>query len=202
MLSWIWLQMLHVGTFGVSNTQPQLHTSFLKSKYQVQDEINSQFRIRQVPGDGGCLFHSISTWISVIKSQKHTDFDRKTEKMSKSLRSLAVNVFKSNETVYISPSGEDDSLFSGSLLESVAEHHKVSPETYCRQMLHPGTWGGGPEIVALCNHLACPIHVYSLAHQVDELTAEPRFCLKKAAEFGRPVDVCKPPICLLCADGR
>lgn len=49
------------------------------------------------------------------------------------------------------------------LVAAAAAQYELSPEEYCDQMRKDSYWGGGPEIVALCNVLRRPIHVYELA---------------------------------------
>jgi len=38
--------------------------------------------VRQVPGDGNCLFHSISTALSWVENREHLDFDESFKKKS------------------------------------------------------------------------------------------------------------------------
>ncbi len=186
------------------------HRSFLKSHYTVKDDTkNEKFMVRQVPGDGGCLFHAISAWILFVKHKKHVDFDRKALSLSNKLRSLAVRTLKKNDTLILE---NEECSYSCDLLEKVAEHYNITSDKYCHQMLHPKTWGGGPEIVALCNHFQCPIHVYKLTHSNDSNnpaslfntseTKVPEFQLRLEARFGSPTFDDKHPMSLLCADGR
>ena len=37
---------------------------FLPSEYEVAGESSTRFYVRQVPGDGGCLFHSLAVSLS------------------------------------------------------------------------------------------------------------------------------------------
>ncbi len=48
------------------------------------------------------------------------------------------------------------------LLEIAASQYELTGLEYCELMKNDGVWGGGPEIVALCNYLKRPIHVYEL----------------------------------------
>lgn len=63
-------------------------------------------------------------------------------------------------------------LRAGELVSAAAAQYDLSGEEYCEQMRRDSYWGGGPEIVALCNVLRRPIHVYELctdAHpDIDE----------------------------------
>ena len=50
------------------------------------------------------------------------------------------------------------------MVETAASQYEVSPDEYCHFMRQDSYWGGcgGPKIVALCNVLQRPIHVYEL----------------------------------------
>ena len=67
-------------------------------------------------------------------------------------------------------------------------------------MLKKSTWGGGPEIVALCNYMKRPIHVYELC--LGSNKTEKSFKLKVCARFGSPAYKKCSPLYILCADGR
>jgi hypothetical protein len=95
-------------------------------------------------------------------------------------------------------------------------------------MKNNGVWGGGPEIVALCNYLRRPIHVYELmtirptlnnknkrrtrsnkseAAQLQKLKesweeATPEFRLRRMALFGSPKFDYREPLRILSADCR
>ena len=57
-------------------------------------------------------------------------------------------------------------------------------------------WGGGPEIVALCNVLERPIHVYELCVNNN------RFVLRRMACFGSPKFDRRQALHILSADSR
>jgi hypothetical protein len=56
-----------------------------------------------------------------------------------------------------------ETLRTNELVAAAAQQYNLSPEEYCQAMQEDSVWGGGPEIVALCNLLQRPIHVYELA---------------------------------------
>lgn len=63
---------------------------------------------------------------------------------------------------------------SGDILDLMKTHMNRSREEYCEWMRRPGSWGGGPEIVALSNRLRVPIHVYEVcALPAASLEAQP-----------------------------
>ena len=53
-------------------------------------------------------------------------------------------------------------LHRDELLHIAASQYDLTGYEYCELMENDGVWGGGPEIVALCNYLKRPIHVYEL----------------------------------------
>lgn len=167
--------------------------------------------IRQVPGDGNCLFHSLSVALSAIEDRSHLNMKWKPRhgtgrggastrhrqafwnrgkrrsfmslnERSTALRQLAVNALlpryarkNGNESEKSSQKQTSrrrrDRLFflqgteylpANELLDYVASQYGLSGEEYCDYMKRDGYWGGGPEIVALCNELRRPIHVYEL----------------------------------------
>lgn len=180
-----------------SNVSP--HSGFLKQPYSVSNEKGKLFMARQVPGDGGCLFHSIGCWLSYLRRRKHSEFDHRSNELSEYLRSLSVDVLLRNDSLCI----ENEYEYSSNVVSQVASHYNVSVEKYISSMLHPKTWGGGPEILALSHHFQCPIFVYQLAHKTRGLFDwRKQFCLKLSAKFGYPAFKNKPPLCLLCVDGR
>jgi len=220
---WFWLYINFVCTATCTGSSTPQHKYFLRESYRVKgdDQHQQAFRVRQVPGDGGCLFHAISAWISYSQTDSHVEFDWRLRNLSHKLRKLAVSILKENQTLVVE-SGE--TVDSCGLLEMVADHYNMTADQYCKQMAHPRTWGGGPEIVALSNHFRCPIHVYQLGVS-SGLFQKSAFCFELCAKFGRyamHADVtgqhyygtlsstahCSPrfddksPIYLLCADGR
>lgn len=136
--------------------------SYLSRTYKVKKRPTGpqEFYIRQVPGDGACLFNALASCIVYKISQKHFAFEKNMEKVSAYLRELAVKVLSSDNTSFHMEKGEY--INSSELLAMTAEHYNITKEKYCLQMLKKSTWGGGPEIVALCNYMKRPIHVYEL----------------------------------------
>lgn len=230
MVAWLWLLYLIIIIIaftaccsGSSTPVFPQHKYFLRESYKVKGDDQLAFRVRQVPGDGGCLFHAISACVSYSQTNAHVEFDWRLRNLSHKLRHLAVSILKGNQTLVVE-SGE--SVDSCGLLEMVADHYNMTADQYCEQMAHPRTWGGGPEIVALSNHFRCPIHVYQLGVSCG-LFQKTAFCFEPCAKFGRyatdAVLICssyrchslhhlpmrysprfddKSPIYLLCADGR
>lgn len=194
------------GPSSLQQQQQLPHSSFLEHVYEAEKDKDGgkYFLIRQVPGDGGCLFHATTVCLDYLFTNEHRDFDAQLRKVSMKLRRLAVQLLKrENDTLVMD---NNEVISSVQLLEIVAEHYNMTPHDYCQKMTQPRTWGGGPEIVVISNHLKRPIHVYELCGAVGGGQKEDclgQHKLKICAKFGSPrFDKNAPPLHILCADGR
>ena len=82
------------------------------------------------------------------------------------------------------------------MVEAAASQYGISGTEYCQLMRQDSYWGGGPEIVALCNVLQRPIHVYELHVQNNQ------FILRRMACFGSPKFDRNQALHILSADSR
>ena len=80
---------------------------------------------------------------------------------SRYLRHQAVNALSSKSHRLLFLQG-NEYLRPCDLVEAAAAQYDITGEEYCTLMRKDSYWGGGPEIVALCNVLKRPIHVYEL----------------------------------------
>jgi len=177
-------------------------------KYHCLDE---PVYIRQVPGDGNCLFHSISVSMALVTNRTHIDMttppsssssssslrhknhrSRKQQQQhvqslplssqkrkqykhdikhlyhhSRHLRSAAVDILSRNPRKLLFLQG-NEYLRAKDLVSAAAAQYGMTGKEYCEQMRKDSYWGGGPEIVALCNFLRRPIHVYELCCDDDD----------------------------------
>lgn len=168
---------------------------FLRSTYETRDKAQ-RFAVRQVPGDGGCLFHAISACLYFRHLGRHVAFDGKLRQLSNELRNLSVAVLESDDWLFVM---DDQPVRSSALVDFVAQHYNLSRQEYCDRMRSPSAWGGGPEIVALANHFRCPIHVFGLC---PAGFSNRSFRFELIARFGNPLFAAEEPICLLNVDGR
>eukprot|EP00978_Attheya_sp_CCMP212_P026812 scaffold88888_cov55-Attheya_sp.AAC.2 len=126
--------------------------------------------IRQVPGDGNCLFHSLATCLSYANNGTHVSMQDTQHVMrcnSALLRQQAVDCLSQNPKRWLFLQGHEY-LRARDLVDAAASQYDMTGERYCELMRKDSYWGGGPEIVALCNVLKRPIHVYELAsHHPD-----------------------------------
>ena len=196
------------GVSGAIDNQMSLEDQFLHGTFHCV-ESGEEYRVRQVPGDGGCLFHALTVSLLYEKTKRHRVFDDDMRKMSNRLRKLAVLLLKRENVTLFIENGE--STTSTDLLRIVSEHYNLTVEEYCDQMLLPTSWGGGPEIVSLCNHLQRPVHVFELAPLEPEEAASFTMCSENACkffgiricgQFGSPEFDNEEPLSILCADGR
>ncbi|KAL3917762.1 MAG: hypothetical protein SGILL_004557 [Bacillariaceae sp.] len=140
----------------------------LRKKEQLSLSQSSPATIRQVPGDGNCLFHSISTCYAHAVNGTHIDL-RSPETMkwlyahSTKLRQLAVDCLEERVGRKLLFLQGHEYLKARDLVEAAASQYGISGKEYCKLMRKDSYWGGGPEIVALCNVLQRPIHVYELS---------------------------------------
>lgn len=201
-------------------------------KLRKKDRIsihNSPATIRQVPGDGNCLFHSISTCYAHAINGTHLDM-RAPDTMewlyrhSTKLRQLAVDCLEERRKLLFLQGHEY--LNARDLVEAAAVQYGISGNEYCDLMRQESYWGGGPEIVALCNVLQRPIHVYELCVPDDKKKENKRnrkkgnrnrnaatidvsrptptspFVLRRMACFGSPKFDRSPALHILSADSR
>ena len=180
-------------------------------------------QIRQVPGDGNCLFHALSTTLAYAVNGTHADLRNATWLYHHSavLRGLAVECLRRKPRKWLCLQGEE-CLRAKDLVDAAASQYNMTGEQYCALMKKDSYWGGGPEIVALCNVLRRPIHVYELTEDllpqdasatssssddpspslVPRRRPPPGFRLRRMACFGSPKFDRKEPLHILSADSR
>lgn len=193
---------------------------------------NVPVTIRQVPGDGNCLFHSLSVGLNYVETKrhlymkneiespwddidyKHNDYNSNSgsnnnnyhhdsltlHERSALLRQIAVDMLIPNDDADDDQENDvsnnsqpmntcndqrvrlpirknrkrhrrrrkplfiqgNEYLHVDDLLQLAGSQYDLTGMEYCKMMRKKGVWGGGPEIVALCNYLKRPIHVYEL----------------------------------------
>lgn len=170
-----------------------------KKRRGVHVDVQTPAIIRQVPGDGNCLFHSISTCYAHAVNGTHIDLRDPTNlqwlyQHSAKLREQAVECLEQTRKLLFLQGHEF--LRAQDLVQAAASQYGITGEEYCRLMRQDSYWGGGPEIVALCNVLQRPIHVYELASDRN------RFVLRRMACFGSPKFDKRHALHILSADSR
>lgn len=144
-------------------------------------------RIRQVPGDGNCLFHSLSLCLCYAQNGTHWDMKENLYELylhSRKLRRLAVQCLQENPYRRLVLQG-GEVVSAQELVHAAAAQYGLTSQEYCQDMLQEAVWGGGPEIVALANVLKRPIHVYELVSTTADGGVD-QFRLRRMACFGSP----------------
>ena len=187
------------------------------TKTPTRGRARGYLRARQVPGDGACLFHTLSAGLWESVNGTHHPMDRKVlRSQSLRLRARAIDVLEDRRDpkLYM---GDNEYMKASQLLEMAAEQAACAKDEYCAKLRDPRAWGGGPEIVALSNALSRPIHIYELVWAAadapcsrknlrgaaDGAPNAPRWCVQCIAEFGTPKWSRRyPPIHVLSCDSR
>jgi len=157
-----------------------------------RDLWHSPVIVRQVPGDGNCLFHSIAVSLIYAETGKQFSMDnasslRELKRISHNLRIRAVECLNLWSCEFFDGDHQHhrhrqrsrsrnrgkrkfkrlfiqgkETILTEQLVEAAASQYGITGLEYCELMAKDAYWGGGPEIVALCNVLKRPIHVYEL----------------------------------------
>ena len=135
------------GSSGADN-DPYEETNEDKLQLLDCEDIDiGTFTVRQVPGDGNCLFHSLSLCLYHAEKRVHlpltaSESFRDLFRRSRDLRNMAVKSLQSG--------GDDRRLFlqgdeyltCQELLSAAASQYNISPDEYCNLMAENCTWGG------------------------------------------------------------
>ena len=169
-------------------------------------------RIRQVLGDGSCLFQAIAAGIlfdeaipninAIHNHNEHKRFATPSNleviRYSSALRAVAVETLKDgieNNTSMVLQHGETTSV--SLLVNKAANQYGLSSNEYLADMRQENVWGGGLEIVALANCLKRQIVVFETSHDYSDKNA---IYLIEIARFG-PHTISNP-IYILSANHR
>ena len=139
-------------------------------------------QIRQVPGNGSCLFHAIAACVlhhnslmslgpnasksnaNINKTEKNANKLCMSQKahppmskvlaLSSELRKRAVDFLRQEIENKTALLLQNDELIPASILvETAAEQYGLTAKEYLNDMCQEGVWGGGPEITALANSM-------------------------------------------------
>ena len=153
-------------------------------------------RIRQVLGDGSCLFQAIAAGVLFDEMTPNVNADLEHDedktyahpstseviRYSSTLRSLAVETLKDGIANNASVILQHGATTSVSLLVSKAAiQYDMTCNEYLSEMRLENVWGGSPEIVALANCLMRQIVLFEASHEFSDENA---IYLKEIARFG------------------
>mmetsp|Transcript_27283 Transcript_27283/g.41998 ORF Transcript_27283/g.41998 Transcript_27283/m.41998 type:complete len:354 (+) Transcript_27283:155-1216(+) len=144
-----------------------------------EDEDDSQFFVlRNVPGDGDCIFHAVlsSVFISMGFMNPDATFvksDTLVSSMALEMRHVVAKFLSSPEGVlYVNNKPVKRIVRCRDLLSSAAKNEGLSPDEYLMRLRQPGKkgglYGGGPELTCLSNILRRPISIYHLKQQQSQ----------------------------------
>ena len=118
------------------------HSSFFAKTYRVEEDHKKEFYVKQVPGDGSCLFHALAVCLHHKTTARHCkSFDQRLKHLSRWLRKVAVDYLsRNNLELFV----EEDvgNITSNDLLSMVAEKYNVTTKEYCDKMRNSTEWGG------------------------------------------------------------
>ncbi|KAL3805595.1 hypothetical protein HJC23_005839 [Cyclotella cryptica] len=188
------------------------------SYFLVSDKTAApvSLRIRQVPGNGSCLFNAIAAGILYNSSsitandvEQHPSMPE-VRKLSSQLRTKAVDMLasgiKHTEQLIMQ---KDEMIDASNLVRLAADQYGITSNEYLENMRDERVWGGGPEIVALANELQRQIVLlettdYSRAAQNSNQSSHDgcSIYLKVSALFGPSSEGYEfgPPIYILSAN--
>lgn len=158
---------------------------FLPGTYNAtSDKCKSvPVRIRQVPGNGSCLFLAIAAGVLYNESLNNDVGQHPTmaqvKTLSTKLRNQAVDAFvdgiKYGKSLVMQ---QDEIIKTAQLVQLAASQYNLTVEQYLNNMRDAQVWGGGPEIVVLANTLKCNIVLLEENRTASDIN------LKVSARFG------------------
>lgn len=187
---------------------------FVKSRYPIADDDGrgamgmsngeSLAVVRQMPGDGSCLFYALAAGLLQSDADKQSTGALGTQiswpsirRKAADLRQMAVDTLADESAGNLLTISDNDKVQSSTLLEAAAASFGMSPKQYCKSMRQASCWGGGVEIVALSNALNRQICMYE-----PLLLHDGRFALHKIICFGPSETRAERSLHMLIADNR
>lgn len=185
---------------------------FVKSKFPIVDGDGSGAMgmsngeslavVRQMPGDGSCLFYALAAGLLQSDADKHSADSPSTlvswasiREKADELRQMAVDTLECGSDRNLLSISDGDKVRSSILLQSAAASFGMSAKEYCKSMRRPSCWGGGVELVALSNALKGQICMYE-----PLLLDDGRLALRKIICFGPSPKSAEQPLHVLIAN--
>lgn len=129
------------------------------------------FVLRNVPGDGDCVFHAVLSSVFISMGMLNPDAAFTSSNLMSSMvcemRSVVANFLNSPDgTLYVNNKPRKRLVRCQDLLVSAAKSEGLSTVEYLAQLRLPGRmggmYGGGPELTVLSNILRRPISIYHI----------------------------------------
>jgi hypothetical protein len=127
---------------------------------------NLKFTMRNVPGDGDCMFLAVALATLISMGLVNLDKNALLESMAEELRAAVSQVLQSPGTLVIDE--DQPPVTAKALLQHAVEKEKgiETVEDYLDKLemigRMGGMYGGGPELTVLANILRRPISIYEL----------------------------------------
>ncbi|KAL3809705.1 hypothetical protein ACHAXA_009399 [Cyclostephanos tholiformis] len=144
------------------------------STFRYDDDVDDNggtqyFVVRNVPGNGDCLFHAVlgSVFVSMGMINPDSAYSDAVHSMVLEMRQVVANFLSSPEgTLYVNNRPRKRIVRCRDLLSSAAMAEGMSSEEYLARLRLPGRdgglYGGGPELTVLSNILRRPISIFHL----------------------------------------
>jgi hypothetical protein len=87
------------------------------------------FAVKQVPGDGACLFNALAEVLRFRRTGVHCSFDTTSSALSGWLRATAVSTLMTPNKMLLLEDGAE--LTTDALVDMVAQHYNMSGSEYC-----------------------------------------------------------------------
>ena len=131
----------------------------LKPRYFLDATTSTRFTMKNVPGEGNCIFLAVT--LASLHSVGLGTNDALLNSMSRETRQVVANVLSRKSGTLVTMEGKR-LVSTASLLKSAANTEGVSTDEYI-QMLRDGSLHGGEvELTVLSNILRRPISIYEL----------------------------------------
>eukprot|EP00804_Cyclotella_cryptica_P016202 CCRYP_005693-RA/>CCRYP_005693-RA protein AED:0.03 eAED:0.03 QI:636/1/1/1/0/0/2/340/333 len=162
-------------TTGICRSPSSFHYDPLPSKDLIKggdsDRRDQFFVLRNVPGDGDCIFHAVLSSVFISMGMLNPDAAFTSSNLMSSMiyemRSVVANFLTSPDgTLYVNNKPRKRLVRCHDLLQSAAKSEGLTTEEYLTKLRLPGRmgglYGGGPELTVLSNILRRPISIYHL----------------------------------------
>ena len=160
-------------TSGICRTPSSFHCD--PGPVNTQDDDKKQsalyFVLRNVPGDGDCVFHAVLSSVYISMGMLNPDAAFTSSNLMSSMvdemRNVVANFLTSPDgTLYVNNKPKKRLVRCKDLLVSAAKTEGLTNEEYLTKLRLPGRmggiYGGGPELTVLSNILRRPISIYHL----------------------------------------
>ncbi len=143
-------------------------------------EDDQYFVLRNVPGNGDCVFHAVLNSVFISMGMLNPDSELFSSNvpmsfMAGEVRNVVANYLSSPEgTLYVNDKPRKRIVRCQDLLRTAAKSEGLTTEEYLCKLRLPGRqgglYGGSPELTVLSNILRRPISIYHLRqnHSLDD----------------------------------